>query len=135
VTGHGRVRLESVHNATAQAQVAAGSLLGRSGAAVQVPWFWSYQGDLRLQIAGLSVGHDSHVVRGRPADERFSVLYYQRDRLLAVEAVNQAADYMAARRALTQGATIDPDRAGDPAVPLKSLIRDPTDGASTTEAA
>ena len=124
MTGQGRIRLESVQNAVAQAQVAASTLLGRPAGAPPVPWFWSNQGDLRLQIAGLSTGHDEQVVRGRPDEESFAVLYYRRDRLLAVDAVNRPADYMAVRRALAQGATIDPDRAGDAGVPLKSLIAD-----------
>jgi 3-phenylpropionate/trans-cinnamate dioxygenase ferredoxin reductase subunit len=122
MTGRGRVRLESVQNAVAQAQVAAATLLGQSVDTTSVPWFWSFQGDLKLQMAGLSAGYDDHVVRGEPDDEHFSVLYYQRGRLLAVDAVNRPADYMAVRKALGQGATIDRDRAADPATALKSLI-------------
>ncbi|WP_395103977.1 NAD(P)/FAD-dependent oxidoreductase [Actinomadura sp. SCN-SB] len=122
VTGQGRVRLESVQNAVAQAQVAAATLLGRVEGTTPVPWFWSYQGDLRLQIAGLSTGYDEHVVRGEPDSERFSVLYYRRNRLLAVDAVNRPADYMAVRKALGEGATIPPGRAADPEAPLKSVI-------------
>ena len=125
MTGRGRVRLESVQNAVAQAQVAAATLLGRSdeaAAAGVVPWFWSHQGDLRLQMAGLSTGHDGYVVRGEPGQECFSVLYYRHGRLLAVDAVNRPADYMAVRRALSLGATIDPDRARDAGTPLRSLI-------------
>jgi 3-phenylpropionate/trans-cinnamate dioxygenase ferredoxin reductase subunit len=129
MTGQGRVRLESVQNAVAQAQVAASTLLGRPGGVTSVPWFWSYQGDLRLQIAGLSADHDDEVVRGEPDDESFSVLYYRRDRLLAVDAINRPADYMAVRKALGQGATIARDHAGDPAIPLKSLIHDPATAA------
>lgn len=122
MTGQGMVRLESVQNAVAQAQVAAATLLGRLDEVRSVPWFWSFQGDLKLQIAGLATGYDNHVVRGEPDDERFSVLYYRHDRLLAIDAVNRPADYMAVRKALGQGASIAPDRAGDAAVPLKSLI-------------
>jgi 3-phenylpropionate/trans-cinnamate dioxygenase ferredoxin reductase subunit len=129
ITGQGRVRLESVHNAVAQAQVAAATLLGRLDDVKSVPWFWSFQGDLKLQIAGLAAGSDNYVVRGEPDSERFSVLYYRHDRLLAIDAINRPADYMAVRKALGQGATIAPDRAGDVAIPLKSLI-----AASTTAA-
>jgi len=125
VTGRGAVRLESVPNATAQAQVAAATLLGRPPGPPPPPWFWSFQGDLKLQIAGLADGHDQHVVRGTPDDERFSVLYYRRNRLLAVDAVNRPADYMAVRAALGRGATIAADRAADPEIPLKTLIEDP----------
>lgn len=122
LTGQGRVRLESVQNAVAQATAAAATLAGRPGEARPVPWFWSYQGDLKLQIAGLSTGYDGFVVRGDPDAERFSVLYYRGGRLLAADAVNAPADYMAVRRALAQDATIRPEQAGDPGVALKSLI-------------
>ncbi|MEU6851554.1 FAD-dependent oxidoreductase [Actinacidiphila alni] len=122
MTGEGRVRLESVQNAVAQAQVAAATLLGRTADVPSVPWFWSFQGDLKLQMAGLSAGYDGQVVRGEPDGEQFSVLYYRYGRLLAVDAVNRPADYMAVRKALGRGATIDPDRAADPGVPLKTLI-------------
>jgi 3-phenylpropionate/trans-cinnamate dioxygenase ferredoxin reductase component len=122
LTGQGRVRLESVQNAVAQAQVAAATLLGRPGEVTSVPWFWSFQGDLKLQIAGLSTGYDDFVVRGEPGDEQFSVLYYRQGDLLAVDAVNRPADYMAVRKALGAGAAIDPDLARDADIPLKSLI-------------
>jgi 3-phenylpropionate/trans-cinnamate dioxygenase ferredoxin reductase subunit len=122
MTGLGRVRLESVQNAVAQAGTAAATLLGTLQHTRTVPWFWSYQGDLKLQIAGLSAGYDSYVVRGEPDSERFSVLYYREDQLLAVDAVNNPADYMAVRKALSQDATIPAGRAGDAATPLKTLF-------------
>lgn len=124
LTGLGKVRLESVQNAVAQARVAASSLVGRTAATNSVPWFWSDQDDLKLQIAGLSAGYDHHVVRGEPDDERFSVLYYQDGRLLAIDAVNRPADYMAVRKALASGATIPADRAADVDTALKTLIVD-----------
>jgi 3-phenylpropionate/trans-cinnamate dioxygenase ferredoxin reductase component len=127
LTGEGRLRLESVPSAVAQAQSAAASLLGRSRPDTSVPWFWSNQGELRLQIAGLSTGYDTTVVRGDPASEQFSVLYYGRGALLAVDAVNRPADYMAVRRALARGEHLPADRAGDPEVPLKRLL---TEGAA-----
>ncbi|MEW2548107.1 FAD-dependent oxidoreductase [Streptomyces sp. NPDC047002] len=132
LTGEGRLRIESVQNAVAQAQTAAATLLGRPAPAKAVPWFWSYQGDLRLQIAGLSTGHDTSVVRGAVDDEHFSVLYYREGRLIAVDAVNRPADYMAVRKALTQGATIPAEAAADADAPLKTLI---TEVASAAPAA
>jgi 3-phenylpropionate/trans-cinnamate dioxygenase ferredoxin reductase component len=122
VTGEGRVRLESVQNAVAQARVAAASLVGRPEQSPAVPWFWSDQHDLKLQIAGLNTGYDRCVVRGEPDREQFSVLYYRDGCLLAVDAVNRPIDYMTVRKALTEGTSIDPDRAADPDVPLKSLL-------------
>ncbi|MEU8617527.1 FAD-dependent oxidoreductase [Streptomyces sp. NPDC048623] len=127
LTGEGRLRLESVPSAVAQAQAAAASLLGRSEPDTSVPWFWSNQGALRLQIAGLSAGHDTTVVRGDPASGQFSVLYYRQGTLLAADAVNRPADYMAVRRALTKGEHLPADRAGDAGVPLKRLL---TEGAA-----
>ena len=122
LTGRGRVRLESVQNAVAQARVAASSLTGKAHDTRVVPWFWSDQADLKLQIAGLSSGYDDLVLRGEPDSERFSVLYYRDGGLLAVDAVNRPADYMAVRKALAVGAAIAPEKAADVDVPLKSLI-------------
>lgn len=122
LTGTGRVRIESVQNAVSQAKAAAASLAGRREPNDAVPWFWSDQYELKLQIAGLSTGHDHHVVRGDIDAESFSVLYYREDRLIAVDAVNAPGDYMAVRKALTQGATITAAAAADSSVPLRELI-------------
>lgn len=122
LTGEGRVRLESVQNAIAQAGIAAATLLGQEVATRNVPWFWSNQGDLRLQIAGLSLGYDAAVVRGEPDSEKFSVLYYRNGELLAVDAVNNPVDYLVVRKALTSGVNIPAEHAADAATPLKSLL-------------
>ena len=122
LTGEGRVRLESVQNAVAQAGTAAATLMDRDVHTRAVPWFWSNQGDLKLQIAGLSTGYDEHVVRGDPDTERFSVLYYRSGQLLAVDAVNNPVDYMVVRKALTSGATIPADVAADAGTKLKDLV-------------
>jgi 3-phenylpropionate/trans-cinnamate dioxygenase ferredoxin reductase subunit len=122
LTGEGRLRIESVQNAVAQAQTAAASLLGRPSAARAVPWFWSDQADLKLQIAGLSHGYDQVVVRGEPPSERFSVLYYAAGQLIAVDAINAPRDYMVVRKVLGEGGTLPADRVADASVPLKELV-------------
>lgn len=122
LTGDGQVRLESVQNAISQAKTAAATLLGRREPNDAVPWFWSDQYNLKLQIAGLSMGHDHYVVRGDIDGESFSVLYYRDGALLAVDAVNAPGDYMAVRKALTQGSTIPADAASDSSAPLKQMI-------------
>lgn len=122
MTGVGRVRLESVPGAVAQAGIAAATLLGRSADTRTVPWFWSNQGDLKLQIAGLSTGYDRYVVRGEPDSERFAVLYYRDGELIAVDAVNAPADYLVVRKALTTGRTLPAGNAADASIPLKSLL-------------
>jgi 3-phenylpropionate/trans-cinnamate dioxygenase ferredoxin reductase subunit len=122
LTGEGRLRIESVQNAITQAKAAAASLLGRQAATRAVPWFWSDQADLKLQIAGLSHGYDQVVVRGAPLSERFSVLYYAADKLIAVDAINTPRDYLVARKVLGEGGTLPADRVADASVPLKELV-------------
>jgi 3-phenylpropionate/trans-cinnamate dioxygenase ferredoxin reductase subunit len=119
-----RVRIESVNNALEQAKVAAATLMGEDAVYASVPWFWSDQGDLKLQIAGLSAGYDHVVVRGEPGTERFAVLYYRDGRLIAADCVNQPAEFMAIKSALTKGLTIPPDAAADTSVPLKQSVTD-----------
>lgn len=121
----GSIRLESVNNAFEQAKVAAATLLGQEAAYSGVPWFWSDQADLKLQIAGLSTGYDQVVVRGEPVVERFVVLYYRAGQLIAADCVNNPAAFLAIRGALGRGATIPPHVAADIRVPLKNLIVEP----------
>jgi 3-phenylpropionate/trans-cinnamate dioxygenase ferredoxin reductase subunit len=120
----GRVRIESVNNALEQAKVAAATLLGVHATYSTVPWFWSDQADLKLQIAGLSAGHDRVVVRGDPDTERFTVLYYRDDRLIAADCVNQPAEFLAIKQALAKGQTIPPEAAADVSVRLKHSFVD-----------
>ena len=121
LNGGGRIRIESVQNAIAQAQTAAASLVGRPQATRAVPWFWSDQADLKLQIAGLSQGYDRVVVRGEPTSEQFAVLYYAGGRLIAIDAVNSARDFMLVRKLLGEGGTIPAELAGDTSRSLKEL--------------
>jgi 3-phenylpropionate/trans-cinnamate dioxygenase ferredoxin reductase component len=100
-SGHGRVRLESVQNGVDQAREVAARIAGKKVAPYdKVPWFWSDQRDLKLQIAGLTAGHDRAVLRGDPDSGSFSVFCFLGDRLLGVESVNRPADHIAARRLL-----------------------------------
>jgi 3-phenylpropionate/trans-cinnamate dioxygenase ferredoxin reductase subunit len=121
----GPTRIESVNNALEQAKVAAATLLGQPATYASVPWFWSDQADLKLQIAGLSSGYDRVVVRGTPDDERFAVLYYREDRLISADCVNQPAEFLAIRNALAKGHTIAPDAAADVTVRLKESVTEP----------
>ncbi len=122
LTGEGRVRLESMQNAVDQAKVAAATLVGQPAKYHAVPWFWSDQGNLKLQIAGLSTGYDQIVLRGDQQAEKFSVLYYRAGHLLAIDSVNSVPDYMTVRRALAQGGQIPAGLAADSSVPLKSIV-------------
>lgn len=116
------LRIESVANAIAQARAAAATLAGVHGPLTAVPWFWSDQGDLKLQIAGLSTGYDDVVLRGDPAGEAFSALYYRDGGLIAIDAINAPRDYMAVRRVLEGGGSVPRHAAGDLDVELKSFV-------------
>jgi 3-phenylpropionate/trans-cinnamate dioxygenase ferredoxin reductase subunit len=118
----GLVRIESVANAIAQARAAAATLAGVHDPLSAVPWFWSDQGDLKLQIAGLSAGYDDVVLRGDPESQQFSALYYRGDRLIAVDSINAPRDYMAVRKILETGGSVPRQAASDVEVPLKSFL-------------
>ena len=103
-----RLRLESVHNALEQAKTAAGNICGDELHYAQVPWFWSDQYDLKLQIAGLSAGYDQTIMRGDPHTRKFACLYLRDGILIAVDAVNAPREFMQAKTLIAQRATIDP---------------------------
>ena len=94
------IRLESVQNATDQARAAAAAMLGATEIYDPVPWFWSDQYDIKLQIAGLNQGYDRIETTGDPGSGSFSLAYFQGDRLLCVDAVNSPRAHMTARRQL-----------------------------------
>lgn len=119
-----RVRLESVNNAIEHAKIAAYSLVGQPEAYAGIPWFWSNQGDLKLQIAGLTLGYDSTVIRQDPEKKKFSVLYYRGDNIIAADCVNAPLDFMAVRSALSRNQDIPADLAADISQPLKKLAVD-----------
>lgn len=116
------LRIESVPNALEQARAAGSWLGGKPKPNRAVPWFWSDQYALKLQMAGLSQGYDRCILRGDPSTQSFSAFYLAGDRLLAMDAVNRAADFMLAKRSLAQVCTVDVQRLADEAVPLKDLL-------------
>jgi 3-phenylpropionate/trans-cinnamate dioxygenase ferredoxin reductase subunit len=120
--GGARVRLESVQNANDQATVAAKTIIGEEVAYEATPWFWSNQYDLRLQTVGLSIGHDEVVLRGRPDERSFSVIYLKGGRVIALDCVNATKDYVQGRKLVEAGAEIDPLALADVSRPLKELI-------------
>jgi len=117
----GRVRLESVQNAIDQAKHAALAMVGKPLAYREVPWFWSDQYDLKLQIAGLARPGDRTVLRGNPETRKFSVFHLRDGVVAAVEAVNAAPDYIVGRRLIAARAMVAPERLQDISVPAKSL--------------
>lgn len=119
------VRLESVQNATDQAKHAAkfisGTDVGRYG---DVPWFWSDQGDMKLQMVGLSFEPDRFLISGSPEDNAFAVYHFANDELIAVDTINSAAEHMIGRRFIAAGYTpSDADILEGPGK-LKALLKD-----------
>lgn len=115
-----RIRLESVPNAMDQARVAAGNMLGGSDKHDSVPWFWSDQYDVKLQMVGFSIDGDRQVLRGDIASRKFAIFHLRGDTLVAVDAVNEPREFMLAKKLF--GRRIDADRLADPAVETRSLL-------------
>ena len=116
------VRLESVPNALEQARAAAADLCGRPAPKPEVPWFWSDQYDVRLQIVGLPFDVARQVVRGDPVGGSFAVFHLDdANRLQALEAVNASAEFAAARQWVAGRQVIDPLRAADSSIAVKQI--------------
>ena len=118
-----RIRLESVQNATDQSRVAAGAACGKEVSYNAVPWFWSEQYDLMLQIAGLSQGYDEIITRGDPGNGRsFAAFYLREGRVIAVDAVNKPQEFMFSKKLIPLRKTVDKKRLADAGTPIKELL-------------
>lgn len=115
------LRLECVQNAIDQAKHAALSMMDRPKTYSEVPWFWSDQYDLKLQIAGLARPTDTMVTRGDPASRKFAVFHLRDGVLAAVEAVNAPADYMIGKKLIADAKPVDGAKLADVSVPMKAL--------------
>jgi 3-phenylpropionate/trans-cinnamate dioxygenase ferredoxin reductase component len=119
--GGGPMRLESIPSATEQAKQAVATVCGAPAPALEVPWFWSDQFDLRLKIAGILEGAYDTAVRGDPAAGSFALLHHRAGAPVAVETANANADFMAGRRLLAADRPVDAERWSDPATSLREL--------------
>ncbi|MFT5888202.1 MAG: 3-phenylpropionate/trans-cinnamate dioxygenase ferredoxin reductase subunit [Zhongshania sp.] len=118
-----QLRLESVQNATDQSKIAAKTLCGKLEAYNALPWFWSDQYDLKLQIAGLSQGFDQVVIRGDSENSRsFAAFYFCEGRFIAVDAINRPKEFMTSKRALTSGQDVDLLKLADDAIDIKDVF-------------
>lgn len=117
------IRLESVQNANDMANTVARAIMGDKQPYHALPWFWSNQYDLKLQTAGLSLDYDQTVVRGDPADRKFTVVYLKEGRPIAFDCVNTVKDYVQGRKLLESGVeSVDLEALANPEVPLKELL-------------
>lgn len=122
---HGRegieIRLECVQNAIDQAKHAALAMVGRPKTYREVPWFWSDQYDLKLQIAGLARPTDRTVLRGDPAQRKFAVFHLRDGVVAAVEAVNAPPEYMIGKKLIADGAAVPAEKLADVSLPMKRM--------------
>ena len=118
--GH-EIRLECVQNAIDQAKHSALAMTGKHKTYSEVPWFWSDQYDLKLQIAGLARPTDTLVLRGDPTNRKFAVFHLRDGKVAAVEAVNAAPEYMIGKKLVAEGKLVDADKLADTTIPMKTL--------------
>ncbi len=117
------LRLESIQNATDQGRAAGRVVAGREDEHAAVPWFWSDQYDLKLQMAGLVAGYDRHVVRGRVESGRFGIYYFREGRLIAVDTVNKPGDHLTARKLVASADGVTPEAVADESVDLRAFLK------------
>jgi 3-phenylpropionate/trans-cinnamate dioxygenase ferredoxin reductase subunit len=116
------LRLESVHNALEQAKTAVSNICGNEKHYSQVPWFWSDQYDLKLQIAGLSTDYDDVIIRGNPAERSFACLYLKDRMLIATDAVNSPREFVQSKALIASHAELDRSQLADSSIQLKELL-------------
>lgn len=118
-----RLRLESVPNASEQAKAAAATLCGLQKPYHSLPWFWSDQYDLKLQIAGLSQGYDQVIIRGDKDNSRsFAAFYLQAGRLIAADCINRPQEFMLSKKIIAENIAIAPSRLADESIAVKMLL-------------
>ncbi len=90
-----------------------------------LPWFWTDQYEIKLQMAGISAGHDRVVTRGNAEARKLSVFYFRNGKLIAVDSINRPVDHMIGRKLIASGASLSPEEAADESVDLKRIPTDP----------
>ncbi|MEX2525826.1 MAG: FAD-dependent oxidoreductase [Gammaproteobacteria bacterium] len=119
-----RVRLESVQNATDQARIAAATVCGKKKPYNALPWFWSDQYDVKLQIAGLSQDYEETQVRGdRKNGRSFAIFYFRDNKIIAVDAVNKPAEFMMGKRLITEKAEVDRKQLADESIHMREFLK------------
>jgi 3-phenylpropionate/trans-cinnamate dioxygenase ferredoxin reductase component len=117
-----RLRLESVQNAVEQGKVAAANLCSERTPYAEIPWFWSDQYDVKLQIVGIAEGHDRVIQRGSMQDHAFSLFYLRQGVLIAAHAVNNPREYMACRKLIPQRLRIAPERLANTTIAMLDMV-------------
>lgn len=117
-----RLRLESVPNAMGQAKITAKAICGTLEEYNEIPWFWSDQYNMKLQIAGLSEGYDQIVFRGDKAARKFAAFYLKEGKLISMDGVNSPGEFMASKKLIMNGASPDAEKLADISVSMKDFM-------------
>lgn len=118
-----RVRLESVPNAGEHAKVAAATMCDKKREISGLPWFWSDQFDIKLQISGLNQGHNKVIIRGDHITGRsFSCFYFINDRMIAADCINRPQDFVFSKRIISDSLVIDASQLANEQIPLSALL-------------
>ncbi len=117
-----RIRLESVNNALEQARTVSATIMGEESPYDSVPWFWSDQYDLKLQMVGLSEGYERCVLRGDMASRRFALFYLKDGVIIAADTVSDPKDFMVAKKLVAARVQASAEQLADTTVPLSELL-------------
>jgi 3-phenylpropionate/trans-cinnamate dioxygenase ferredoxin reductase subunit len=120
---HVRLQVPSIQNALNQAKIAAATIVGKPQGNKAIPWFWSDQYDIKLQIVGHGVQHDDVVVRGNPDSQRFSVFSYCGDTLASASVINRPADFMQVKKCIEMGLQIDRKLIADESTSMTDIFK------------
>lgn len=117
-----RTRLESVQNAVDQAKTVAKFITGNPEPYNAVPWFWTNQYQLKLQMAGFNTDYDEYVIRGELDDKKFSIFYYKDQKLTGVDSLNKPSDHLGVRKLLQAGVSPDQTSISDTTIKVKAHL-------------
>ncbi|MEC7381225.1 MAG: FAD-dependent oxidoreductase [Pseudomonadota bacterium] len=116
------IRLESVHNAIEQGKTVASSIMDKKEPYNQIPWFWSDQYDLKLQIAGLCIDYDDIIVRGNSDNRSFALFYMKNNYMIASDCINRPGEHMMSRKIISDKIIVDQNRLSNDSIPIKEVI-------------
>jgi NADPH-dependent 2,4-dienoyl-CoA reductase/sulfur reductase-like enzyme len=117
------LRLESWQNAHNQAIAVAGAMAGAAKPYAEIPWFWTDQYHVNLQMAGAPLKWDQLVWRGMPTDPNFTLFQLDEGIPVAVATVNNGRDMRFAMQLIALGRAVAPAVLADKSVKLADLCR------------
>ena len=119
-----RIRLESWRHAQNQGIAVGKAMCGDATPYEDIPWFWTDQHGIHLQVAGLPADAVRTVVRANAPPSVFTAVHLAYDgSVIGVTAANNPREIRSGQALIKAKCPVDPDALGDPSVPLQRLIR------------